>query len=229
MYKYFKFSIFGILTFLAGCCCYMLLLHIGILPAIGSIENYEEVNEVLLNLSYSYLAGLVFYLINDGIPSIIRRIRANRHIGKELREVQSQLNYITSLYNYIQTQNINIDNVIYVEVIIKRIKTSKEQKTIKIDIDIDNAIAEIRCHLETIESMLISCYLSSDTSMLLSELRQCLNYIENHKNNITRRAKIDILSRLSMKADNYYWFPEVHKFRTLTSAEASYIENRNRL
>ena len=230
MYKFIKFSSFAILIILTACCCYMLLFHIGVFPAIYSINNHIQVNEVLLNLSYSYLAGLVFYLINDGVPSLIKRMRANRQIGKYLCEMQSQINYISSLCCFLKTQNVDTDKVLYVEVCSRKFfNTVVEQKEIKIDIDIDKTIANVVCNLQTIESMLVSCYLSSDTVLLLSEIRSCINCIEREKDIITRNQIIDLLSIISIKVNNHFWFPEKHTFRTLTAAEASTIENKKRI
>lgn len=230
MYKFFKLTSFAILFILTSCCCYMLLFHIGVLPAIYSIDNHVQVNEILLNLSYSYLAGLVFYLINDGVPSLIKKMRANRHIGKYLCELQSQLNYISSLCCFINTQKFETDKVLYVEVSSeKNFKRIVEQKQIKTDIEIDKTIANVVCNLQTIESMLVSCYLSSDTALLLSEIRSCINSIERERNIISRNQIIDKLTNISIKIDNHLWFPKKHTFRTLTAAEASTIENKKRI
>lgn len=230
MYKFIKLTSFAILIILTACCCYMLLFHIGVFPAICSIDNNVQVNEVLLNLSYSYLAGLVFYLINDGVPSLIKRMRANRHIGKYLCELQSQLNYISSLCSFITTQNFDTEKVLFVEVSSKKnFKRIAEQKQIKTDIDIDKTIANVVCNLQTIESMLVSCYLSSDTALLLSEIRSCINSIERERNKITRKQIVDRLANISIKVDNHFWFPEKYTFRTLTAAEASTIENKKRI
>ena len=206
----------------------MLLFHIEKLPALGRIDNYDKVNEVLLNLSYSYLAGLVFYLINDGIPSLIRRVRANKHIGKYVCEIQSQLNYITTLCDYIKSKSVNAENVLYIEVSSKKKwTTKKDKKSIHIDSEINDAIIRIDCNLETIETMLVSCYLSSETSLLLSEIRTCFNCIDNNKGKSD--VKIDRLKSLSKKVDSHFWFPEKHAFRVLTPAEASTIENSHKL
>lgn len=230
MYKFIKFSSFAILIILTACCCYMLLFHIGVFPAICSIDNNVQVNETLLNLSYSYLAGLVFYLINDGVPSLIKMMRANRHIGKYLCEIQSQLNYISSLCCFIKKQKFDNVKVLYVGVSSKKyLKRVVEQKQIKTDIDIDHTIANVVYNLQTIESMLVSCYLSSDTALLLSEIRSCINSIERERNIISRNQMIDKLTNISIKIDNHFWFPKKHTFRTLTAAEASTIENKKRI
>ena len=207
----------------------MLLFHIGVFPAIYSIDNHLKVNEVLLNLSYSYLAGLGFYLINDGVPSMIKRMRANRHIGKNLCELQSQLNYFSSLYSFIKPQQIDTDNKLFVEVSSKKnFKSVVKRKQIDVDTEVEKTIANVVYNLQTIESMLVSCYLSSDTALLLSEIRSCINFIEREKDKITINQIFGKLSNISMKVDNHFWFPEKHTFRVLTAAEASSIENKKR-
>ena len=115
----------------------------------------------------------------------------------------------------------------YVEVSSKKhFKRVVEKKQIKTDIDIDKTIANVACNLQTIESMLVSCYISSETGLLLSEIRSCINSIERERNKIKRNQIIDKLTNISIKVDNHFWFPEKHTFRTLTAAEASTIENK---
>ena len=77
--------------------------------------------------------------------------------------------------------------------------------------------------------MLVSCYLSSDTALLLSEIRSCINSIERERNIISRNQIIDKLTNISIKIDNHFWFPKKHTFRSLTAAEASTIENKKRI
>ena len=46
-----------------------ILNRIGIVDYfLGFSSNAEKINEVFYNLSYSYLAGLIFYLVNDWVP-----------------------------------------------------------------------------------------------------------------------------------------------------------------
>lgn len=51
----------------------ILYVGLGIGYPIGVSDNYEQINEVLENLSYSYLAGCIFYILTVTIPAKVRR------------------------------------------------------------------------------------------------------------------------------------------------------------
>ena len=53
----------------------ILYVGLGIGYPIGVSDNYEQINEVLENLSYSYLAGCIFYILTVTIPAKVRRHR----------------------------------------------------------------------------------------------------------------------------------------------------------
>lgn len=71
-----KFSTF-ILLAITGLSLYILFcVGLGWFWAIGSSTNHERINQVLLNLSYSYIAGLVFYILIEYIPKNIAAKKA---------------------------------------------------------------------------------------------------------------------------------------------------------
>lgn len=71
-----KFSIF-ILLIITGLSLYILFcVGLGWFWTIGSSTNYERINQVLLNLSYSYIAGLIFYILIEFIPKNIAAKKA---------------------------------------------------------------------------------------------------------------------------------------------------------
>ncbi len=74
------------------------LFHIGIIhPLFGYAKNYQQINEVIVNLSYSYLAGLIFYILNDGIPSYFRKKKAMSLIASKLQSLYSNLDWILAV------------------------------------------------------------------------------------------------------------------------------------
>lgn len=74
------------------------LFRIGIIPPLfGYDKNYQQINEVIVNLSYSYLAGLIFYLLNDGIPSYFRQKKAMDLIAPKLLSLYSKLDWIVAV------------------------------------------------------------------------------------------------------------------------------------
>lgn len=222
LYKFSKIVIFLSLLILTLSACYMLLFHVGVVPSIASHERYDKINEVLLNLSYSYLAGMVFYIINDGIPTLIKRTRANRHVGQYLRNIQQQLNYVTNLYMYAETKGYPVQNKIYVEVTCRRLFSSmSSKKALTIQEESCKVLRYMQEDLSTIETMLVTCYISSETSLLLSEIRSFLSGSAD----ILSKEKIQLAKSLSNKVDSVYWFPTTYSFRPLTNADASLIEN----
>lgn len=71
-----KFSTF-ILLAITGLSLYILFcVGLGWFWTIGSSTNYERINQVLLNLSYSYIAGLIFYILIEYIPKNIAAKKA---------------------------------------------------------------------------------------------------------------------------------------------------------
>lgn len=71
-----KFSTF-ILLIITGLSLYILFcVGLGWFWTIGSSTNYERINQVLLNLSYSYIAGLIFYILIEYIPKNIAAKKA---------------------------------------------------------------------------------------------------------------------------------------------------------
>jgi len=61
-----------LLTIITLVCIYIIMyVGLGYGWPIGVCENYQRINSVLLNLSYSYMAGLVFYLFTSTLPHLI--------------------------------------------------------------------------------------------------------------------------------------------------------------
>lgn len=81
-----------IATAFFGC---VILFRLGIIPPIfGEAKNADQINEVLVNLSYSYMAGLVFYLLNDYIPTKIRERKALKLISRKLVDIYMKMDWI---------------------------------------------------------------------------------------------------------------------------------------
>ena len=75
----------------------IILFRIGVIdPVLGHADRANEINEMMANLSYSYLAGLIFYLFNDGAPRFIRKIRAWLTLRKDIN------NFATNLYCFLK-------------------------------------------------------------------------------------------------------------------------------
>lgn len=57
----------------------------------GTSGNYQRVNQVIINLSYSYLAGLIFYLLTSYFPYMIKRNKLKKPIIEKLRTIERKL------------------------------------------------------------------------------------------------------------------------------------------
>lgn len=78
------------LTFI---CLYAILnIGLGILSPIGYSDNYININRVLINLSYSYIAGLIFYLFVSYLPNKIRTEKFKPIIARKINYLYNQIN-----------------------------------------------------------------------------------------------------------------------------------------
>lgn len=68
---------------------------------LGVSSNANEINEVFYNLSYSYLAGVIFYLVNDWVPRQFREIKARHSLSKEIKQLKLSLDEIHRIIIFI--------------------------------------------------------------------------------------------------------------------------------
>lgn len=64
---------------------------------LGYISKHEEVNRIILTVSYSLFASCLFYMFNDLIPSYRRNNTAKKYIRKELFKVGEQLRLLVDI------------------------------------------------------------------------------------------------------------------------------------
>lgn len=58
----------------------------------GVSENYYKINKIIVNLSYSYLAGLIFYMLTSYVPYIVKRNKMLVTISKKIERIIAGLN-----------------------------------------------------------------------------------------------------------------------------------------
>ena len=65
--------IFNTILIIITIVCLYAIGYIGLdlFAPLGSVENPERINTVLINLSYSYIAGLIFYLLTTSLPRYV--------------------------------------------------------------------------------------------------------------------------------------------------------------
>lgn len=68
-------------------------------------DNADSINEVLVNLSYSYIAGFVFYVSTVSLPHVLLKRRMRTAIKEKIRTIYSK--YKSCLRSVIPVQNQN--------------------------------------------------------------------------------------------------------------------------
>ena len=58
---------------------------------VGTSENYERINKVLENLSYSYLAGCIFYVLTVSVPYRLRRHKLDKVLHSKISIIVGKL------------------------------------------------------------------------------------------------------------------------------------------
>ena len=87
---------YGLLVLTTVCIYIILCIGLGWFWEIGHIENAEKVNSVLINLSYSYMAGFVFFILIEYIPKRISSKKAFLIWRSELETIYRQMSDIIS-------------------------------------------------------------------------------------------------------------------------------------
>lgn len=70
----------------------ILTIGLGWFWTIGSCENADRINQVLLNLSYSYIAGWIFYLLVTYFPEMQRKITLRLALQLKIEDLRQQIN-----------------------------------------------------------------------------------------------------------------------------------------
>lgn len=65
---------------------------LGKLWSLGHADNYIQINNVLINLSYSYIAGLIFYILISYFPNKIRSNKFRPIIQTKIDDLYNQIN-----------------------------------------------------------------------------------------------------------------------------------------
>ena len=59
---------------------------------IGSFDNADEINQILINMSYSYFAGLFFYILVTLLPFVYKKEKFAPIINDKITTLHSQIN-----------------------------------------------------------------------------------------------------------------------------------------
>jgi len=92
-YKFMKWFTYSIITFLALGSIYVICrVNLGWLWFIGYSERANNINKVLENLSYSYLAGCIFYVLTSTVPTMLRTRKIRPLIHEYISNIYGKLN-----------------------------------------------------------------------------------------------------------------------------------------
>lgn len=109
--RYFKktcgiwiFLVFSIYCMFA---CSFEVLHLGIFSINAPKDYIDKINDIIKNLSYSYIAGCFFFFLSDTIPFLRRQKIAIKNVSKSITSIKEELKRTEiklTGYNWNQTE-----------------------------------------------------------------------------------------------------------------------------
>lgn len=115
-------KIIKITLWISGVISLYIILCVGLewFWTIGSFENAEKINQVLINLSYSYFAGLFFFLLVTQLPYIYKKEKFKPVINEKIKNLNTQIFACVQTFETVEiAQNINITKVELAQIINK--------------------------------------------------------------------------------------------------------------
>ncbi len=80
------------LVILSLLCLYAIVtIKLGWFWTIGVAKNYVQINEIIINLSYSYIAGIVVYLLTIVLPVYFEKKRLRPVINEKINDIGTML------------------------------------------------------------------------------------------------------------------------------------------
>ncbi len=110
-----------ILIIISLICIYIILaVGLKIVPTIYESSNSENINNVTLNLSYSYIAGLLFYFFVSLLPYLILKNKLKPAIDLKITELKTQITSFIRSFNSIKDIDLKDIELITIQNIIKK-------------------------------------------------------------------------------------------------------------
>lgn len=79
----------------------IIILELTDMRPLGSANNAEKINNMMLTLSYSFIGAYIFYLLNDWLPMLYRMSVTKAYVEREMRQLRKQLDLcMLSLYPF---------------------------------------------------------------------------------------------------------------------------------
>lgn len=107
----------GLLILSLICSIGMVLFDIGVIPPIlGEAENADAINRMMLNISYSYLASIVFALLTVLLPTFVSSRYALVKSQSLLKAIHHDLTWCYGALSFIDGITTNPDSLKYVTI-----------------------------------------------------------------------------------------------------------------
>lgn len=79
----------------------IIILELTDMRPLGSANNAEKINNMMLTLSYSFIGAYIFYLLNNRLPMLYRMSIAKAYVEREMRQLRKLLDLcMLSLYPF---------------------------------------------------------------------------------------------------------------------------------
>ncbi|MCH5219364.1 MAG: hypothetical protein J1F20_02250 [Muribaculaceae bacterium] len=145
---------------------------------IGDFANAEAINAVLLNLSYSYIAGAIFYVFISFLPHLIMAHKLKKPLQAKFNNIRDKFsNSINSVYpiEVWNTRSYDRNDIISRFKRLQSVHTASPMRAIHPGVSVmdhlraqrDAILKEIRYTLEYKD------YLSSEQIIVLEKIRNC--------------------------------------------------------
>jgi len=110
-----------ILIIISLICTYIILaVGLKIVPTIYESSNSENINNVSLNLSYSYIAGVIFYFFVTLFPYLILKNKLKPALDLKLIDLKIQITSFIRSFNSVTDIDLKDIDLITIQNIIKK-------------------------------------------------------------------------------------------------------------
>jgi hypothetical protein len=96
-----------LLLIITAICLYIIFcIGLGWFWTIGTATNSENINQVLINLSYSYVAGLIFYILVSYLPNKAKIKKLRPVIKLKISDLYNQINACVQTFEVVENEDI---------------------------------------------------------------------------------------------------------------------------
>ena len=183
---FFVVFVFALLSLYAIC-----YIELGWFWAFGELDDFEIVNRIILNFSYSYVAALVFYVLTVWLPFEIRKRKLRKPIFGLAKVVCSKfIDSAKSPFSLFESDNIKMEK----DVIVSKFREcsifqNSSLGTLGVNITVLDHLKGQRLDIkERLKDILVyKEYLSEKQLLLIEDLRNCTYFSLLNAFNLNRK------------------------------------------